>query len=156
MKIKILKPSGKLDKSSVNRAIKFYCKKLFTKKQLDKLEIDIIFRRFKPSNYYSGYCDQIDQWTYEVEINENEAKLDLLLFLAHEFVHIEQYVLLKLIDIDDFHSFWNGKKFSISKMDYYDLPWEIDANGREKGLFNRFMESLTEKQKDKILSKSKR
>jgi len=30
---------------------------------------------------------------------------------------------------------WMGRTINTNKVDYWDLPWEIEANGREVGLF---------------------
>jgi hypothetical protein len=35
---------------------------------------------------------------------------------------------------------WHGKRIDRKNMDYYDLPWEIEAYGREVGLFVRWAE----------------
>ena len=34
-----------------------------------------------------------------------------------------------------------GKTYNPTKIDYWDLPWEIEAHGREVGLFVRYCEA---------------
>jgi len=35
---------------------------------------------------------------------------------------------------------WLGKTINPKKVSYWDLPWEIEAHGREVGLFVRYCE----------------
>ena len=34
-----------------------------------------------------------------------------------------------------------GKIYDVDKVNYWDLPWEIEAHGRERGLYVRFTEA---------------
>ena len=36
---------------------------------------------------------------------------------------------------------YNGKKYELDKDDYFERPWEIEAHGRELGLFVRWAEA---------------
>jgi len=36
---------------------------------------------------------------------------------------------------------WLGKRFTHDNTDYWDRPWEIEAHGRETGLFVRWAET---------------
>ena len=36
---------------------------------------------------------------------------------------------------------WNNKIVDTNKLSYWDLPWEIEAHGRQRGLFVRFVEA---------------
>ena len=38
------------------------------------------------------------------------------------------------------HVKWEGEVLDRTSMNYWDLPWEIEANGRETGLFVRWAE----------------
>ena len=40
---------------------------------------------------------------------------------------------------------WQGERFDPEDMDYWELPYEIEAYGREKGLYVKFMTHLDEK-----------
>jgi hypothetical protein len=67
----------------------------------------------------------------------------VLQYLAHECVHVEQYVTGTMRDTSNGEVVrWRGKKFDFRKVDYYDLPWEIDAYGREKGLYEHFVKKF--------------
>jgi hypothetical protein len=39
---------------------------------------------------------------------------------------------------------WFGMPYDPKPVHYYDLPWEIEAHGREYGLYDRFVQSISE------------
>jgi hypothetical protein len=53
-------------------------------------------------------------------------------------VHVKQYARRELHPADDV---WMGKTYNPKKISYWDLPWEIEAHGREIGLFIRYCET---------------
>ena len=52
-------------------------------------------------------------------------------------VHVKQYARKELKQDYD----WLGKTYSPKKVSYWDQPWEIEAHGRETGLFVRWAEA---------------
>jgi len=38
-----------------------------------------------------------------------------------------------------------GKIYDESKLDYWEQPWEIEAHGREKGLYYKFTDYMRSK-----------
>lgn len=60
----------------------------------------------------------------------------MMMTLAHEMVHVKQFAMGEL---EENMNVWKGKRFS-GKTDYWDTPWEIEAHGREYGLWSRFAE----------------
>ena len=65
---------------------------------------------------------------------------NLLITLAHEMVHVKQWAK------DEMYEYYNspkmvrfkGEKMHMDEVDYWDYPWEIEAFGRQLGLFVRF------------------
>jgi hypothetical protein len=57
--------------------------------------------------------------------------------VAHEMVHVKQYARRELHPV---YNMWCGKTYNPEKVSYWDLPWEIEAHGREVGLFIRWTE----------------
>ena len=53
--------------------------------------------------------------------------------LAHEMVHIKQFVTGQ-IEQKGRSTYWKGKRVIKSRVNYYELPWEIDAWSKEKVL----------------------
>jgi len=41
---------------------------------------------------------------------------------------------------------WLGEKYEINEIDYWEQPWEIEAYGREKGLYYKFLNILREEE----------
>jgi hypothetical protein len=88
--------------------------------------IEINFRRMSNDLNY-GYACHVDSNDYEVDIKRSLRMRDMLITLAHELVHVKQYVKKEM-----------PKK--LSEGDYWDRPYEIEAHGRETGLFIRWVE----------------
>jgi hypothetical protein len=86
-----------------------------------------------------GYCLETDnKRTFEIEIHRTQSLRKLLETVAHEMVHVKQYARRELHPADDV---WMGKTYNPKKISYWDLPWEIEAHGREVGLFIRYCET---------------
>jgi len=82
---------------------------------------------------------------FEIEVDTSVRKRTLLTSLAHEMVHIKQFATNELIDINLIGQkcmLWNKQNINVQNSDYYDLPWEIEAYGRELGLFVRWCEAM--------------
>lgn len=83
-------------------------------------DIEISFRRLTNDRSLGG-CVCVDKGEYEIDIKRSLRLRDLLTTLAHEMVHVKQYELGQYKNEDEF--------------DYWDKPSEIEAHGRETGLF---------------------
>jgi hypothetical protein len=70
-----------------------------------------------------------------IEINPFIGSRRILETLAHEMVHVKQYIDG---ETNDELTRWRGKKVNPDKIDYWIQPWEIDAYGRETGLLTKF------------------
>jgi hypothetical protein len=67
--------------------------------------------------------------------------------LAHELVHVKQYIRGEL-SWRDAGLLWKGVSHNPKNMlHYYDLPYEIEANGREYGLLFGFLLVWTDLEK---------
>lgn len=76
---------------------------------------------------------------------------NLLIDLGHELVHVKQYLLNEVFDYTNGDVRHKGIVFSSSYQEdeelYYDSPWEIEAYGRELGLYKIFCNKLKEDSK---------
>jgi len=81
-----------------------------------------------------GLCLSVDDREFELDINKNIKLRPLLETVAHEMVHVKQYVRHELKE----PTVWKGTNINTDKVEYWDLPWEIEAHGREVGLFVRW------------------
>ena len=85
-----------------------------------------------------GYCLELDtNREFEIEVDRTLRLRKLLETVAHEMVHVKQYARRELHPV---HNTWCGKTYNPAKTSYWDLPWEIEAHGRECGLFIRWAE----------------
>ena len=81
-----------------------------------------------------GYAYEEFAGSYAVDIEKRQSMRRLLETVAHEMVHVKQYCRKEITGDDT----WNGKYINPKTTDYWDLPWEIEAHGRECGLFVRW------------------
>jgi hypothetical protein len=88
--------------------------------------VEINFRRMSNDLNY-GYACHVDGNDYEIDIKRSLRMREMLTTLAHEMVHVKQYVKGEMPEI-------------LSDGDYWDRPHEIEAHGRETGLFIRWVE----------------
>jgi len=113
--------------------------------RMKNLEINITLKDFGKDDS-CGYClatDDADPYRpreFDIEINKNLKLRRLLETIAHELVHVKQFARSELYEstVQGKHR-WQGKWIN-KDLDYYDQPWEIEAHGREAGLFIRWAE----------------
>ena len=85
---------------------------------------------------------------YDRTLDDTEWGHRVLKVLAHELVHVKQYIMGEL---SWRHSglHWKGVNFDVDNlMDYYELPFEIEAHGREYGLLVGFLVMWNELEKE--------
>ena len=81
-------------------------------------------------------------------LTDTEWAYSILRILAHELVHVKQYVMGELKPINN-GFVYNEKFYSPDTLEeYYDQPFEIEAHGREKGLLFSFLERWKEIEKE--------
>jgi len=78
----------------------------------------------------------------------------LMYDLAHELVHIKQYLNNELFDYVDGKARFKGEVFHAGQSPdddetYYNSPWEIEAYGREHGMYKMFSKMYNREQKEK-------
>ena len=109
---------------------------------------NIKIRDFGKDDTY-GYAMPLDDHSrprfFELEINKKARLRRLLETVAHEMVHVKQYAKGELFE-GNFklgkHR-WMGEWLSDNSnlvKEYWDHPWEVEAHGRECGLFVRWAE----------------
>ena len=132
----------------VRQAANFYGKYLLGNKLHNNVFVTIKFQTFKKGCHDYAYCDWTDDnhctRDFNITIDRRLNKKETLLALAHEMVHVKQYAKGEMKDI--FRPMkmvkWMGEKYLQDEMDYWEQPWEIEAYGREKGLYIKFINQL--------------
>jgi hypothetical protein len=126
----------------IEQASNYYLCLLMSKHIVRKITIDVKVIRSEKMEGDEGSCIVIDcdgsnnPRHFELELANKTNKKTLLYNLAHEIVHVKQFALREL---NECQTKWCGKYYNDKKINYWDLPWEIDAYGRERGLYSRFI-----------------
>lgn len=137
------KVTGTADKRLKNLlkcATEYYCGSLMSPRLIRNISISIVLKKDLEED---GFCC-IEEYNtagkpreFVIEIDKKLNKRTMLTVLAHECVHVKQYAMGEL---DDGMTVWRGRRVNSDKLPYWDHPWEIEAYGKEKGLFVRFAE----------------
>lgn len=135
----------------LRQALQFYARQLFNKGGHRGITLKVILKD-DPS---TSYADEPEQGCvgvthydhnyvptkFEMELLKTDLRL-LFHNAAHEMVHVKQF---RDRSMSSYMDTWKGKKLR-KGTDYWDEPWEIEAYGREYGLFERYMEKYNLKQ----------
>jgi hypothetical protein len=122
----------------VQRASQFYAEQLFHKQLLRHIVVTIKFNKHLDAFGYTSVEKRNSKGKareFLIELHPYISGVEILKTLAHEFVHVKQYVEEEL---NEEQTEWNGQSIDSDAMDYYSLPWEVQAFGVEVGLFTNF------------------
>lgn len=162
MHITLVNVPGKHDTCELFNAIVFYGEKLMSKRMLLGIDLKIIFVPKLEAHYnIVGDCcwedDNIRPREFVIRLDADMGKRKMLISLAHEMVHIKQYAKNEMRDMMRCSSSikWHRETVNTDDVNYWDLPWEIEAHGREAGLYVRFRSQwLKEKKNAKVAFKA--
>jgi len=127
-------------KAHVESMISFCLEKLMPRLRY-KVDITVrLSRTLCSASGLMGSCMELDGTkaprSFHIEADSSQRLRTLLTTIAHEMVHVKQYARNEQQFVASEGKYkWQGKKVDIHKTDYWDLPWEIEAHGRETGLF---------------------
>jgi hypothetical protein len=120
-----------LSKTELVSAKNYFAEILLSSQMLNFVNIDV---KIVSGNAPSGLCI-IDEYnnqnkprSFTIEINKNQSKLEILNAVAHEMVHVKQYVYGEL---NEQMSSWLGQKIDCDEVDYFEQPWEVEAYNLE-------------------------
>jgi len=137
----------------VKKAANFYAEYLLNSTRIfNNVHLTIEFQIFDKGSDEYGCCDYIEEnyspKFFQITLEKRLSKKESLLALAHEMVHLKQYAKGEMKDMRrPAHIVkWLGEKYEINEIDYWEQPWEIEAYGREKGLYLKFMNILREEE----------
>lgn len=117
------------------------------------LDITIISKDiYNNKTYTQAECEWIDDNNAPREfIITIDSKCNLKTFalsLTHELVHVKQYAKKQLFSSHKAQIiYWQGDKVDESTTNYWELPWEIEAYGRQLGLLVQFCTANKDKYK---------
>ena len=120
-----------LSKTELVSAKDYFAEILLSSRMLKFVNIEV---KIVSGNAPSGLCI-IDEYnnqnkprSFTIEINKNQSKLEILNAVAHEMVHVKQYVYGEL---NEQMSSWLGQKIDCDEVDYFEQPWEVEAYNLE-------------------------
>jgi hypothetical protein len=140
MRISVLNCPDKDFKPFVKDAINFYAEQLIPSKRLrDNINLTVKFNEkltvwaFASIEDYNASNKPRD---FLIEIHPWIGARTILKTLAHEMVHVKQFVNL---ETNETLSKWKGTPIDSDSIDYYSHPWELEAHGMETGLFTKYV-----------------
>lgn len=147
MRIKISKPSDKIHKDEIRYVTKFYLSKLMKPEYIKPLQLTYLFKDipYEGLLFSNDYDDSLTE--YKILINSKMGKRRQLLAIAHELVHVKQYTTKEIHSFNMNKLIWKKTKINLDKIDYWEYPHEIEAYGRELGLYYKYLDI---KKKNKI------
>ena len=141
-----VKGSNKAVRKLVEIAAWYYAEKLMGKRLINNLEININLKR---NLYEKDKSEGTAIWEDEssrpkeftIELDCDTKVRNILITLAHEMVHVKQWAK------NEMYEYYKGDevrfmktKYDMNDLNYWDFPWEIEAYGKQLGLFIRFCE----------------
>ena len=133
--------------------IRFFSNRFFTKEVNKQIRVKLRFVK-KPDIGYEDDCANVEwmdnnrqprRFVISIYMPERVNLKNVISALAHEMVHIKQFVKNELIDLPSTNfriTVFKNKKYNISRVSYYDQPWEIEAYGRERSLTREYLERV--------------
>ena len=141
-----VKGSNKSVRKLIEIAAWYYAEKLMGKRTIANLEIHIKLKRglYKKDNTEGTAIWEDESYRpkeFTIELDCGVKIRNMLITLAHEMVHIKQWAKGEMYEyaVPGKVRFMKTK-YDMNDLDYWDYPWEIEAFGRQLGLFVRFCE----------------
>lgn len=147
MHLSVKGKSKSLTLSETRFATRFFINLLFKDSPdiVPELEIDVYFQRMVDK----GACNVEDDRDHDpryfsFDVDNRLSRRQSLRTIAHEAVHAWQFATNQLKYKNDKRIVWKRKAIDTELVEYWDLPSEIDAFGREEGLYIRYLNHLTQ------------
>jgi hypothetical protein len=136
-------------------AAQFYGELLMGKTLIKNLKIRLVFSKTQ-GNGATWEDDIARPREFTITLEKGMSKRETFITLAHEMVHVKQYATGELRDYMSSSKLqrWRNEKRDWSQVEYWDLPWEIEAYGRERGLYVRYVDHVVDKEFLDSLKKS--
>ena len=141
---------GTKEQKKLAKSLAEFClDKLISSRLSDTLDIRIVFKPtlYKKTDSYgeTAYYEDSDipPTDFIIEIDSNLRLRSMLETLAHELVHVKQWATGEMRETkDNFITKFKKDTINSNKVSYWDQPWEIEAMGREEGLFIQWIEKM--------------
>jgi len=148
MQLKVIGENPNITHAEMKYAAEWMSNLIMSPQLRKYLKVTISFKKEKDALGTTEVRDYDDEnfrmpRKFLVRINPKERRNSVLKILAHELVHVKQFARGELKDNGHpMYMKWNKEDVNSEKTDYWDLPWEIEAYGREYGMFRRYNEHV--------------
>ena len=112
----------------------WFCDKYFSKFKYYNIEFDLT----KIEGKVQGWCMEIDKNCSHIEIDKRLKGDDFITCVLHELVHVKQQFKGYLKEMSGFEKMWKGEVHI--EIDYYNLPWEVEAYEQQEILLKEYKE----------------
>ena len=127
----------------VNNLTRFSANKLMTKRLADTLTVHIALVKdlFKKEGIYGDAGEAEEEWyerrpkVFKIRVDSSMLLRPMLTTIAHEMVHVKQYAKGELRSFAKNNNTRYKDKVYNESVDYWEQPWEIEAHGWERSLF---------------------
>ena len=124
----------------------YYGEKLLGKRMANNIYLDIkLTKDLKKKEQAYGYCHIVDdslskprEFCIELDTSMKFGFDQILTWLAHEMVHLKQFVRKELWDYETGRVQWKSRTYG--RVHYSDQPWEKEAYRLETKLYEMFEE----------------
>ena len=135
---------------AVSNAALYYGALLLGTRMLNNIYLDIkLTKDLKKKEQAYGYCHIIDddlnrprEFMIELDTSMKHSFDQILIWLAHEMVHLKQFVRGELFDYATGKVQWKRRMYG--NVHYEDQPWEKEAYRLESELYEMFEEEYYE------------
>lgn len=144
MKLTILQRGGKkIAHDFYEEAMRSFAAQLLSPARVALLDVRVEFRKTTVLSHADGQCTLLGRNKFEIRVRRDLPFGNILLILAHEFVHVKQFATQELTWTKEYdmtpstRKFWNGVE--MTDVPYAERPWEIEAEARELDLTKAFL-----------------
>ena len=148
MRISIRGIPDKIDLAQIRSAAKWYAAYLMGTKMSKEVSLLISFKQdLKREQSIWAECERRDRAEYPrkftITLDAHCGMRSTMLALAHEMVHVKQYAIGELHwpENPNLPIRWKGKIVRDDVI-YWEHPWEVEAYGREYGLYVMWRDSI--------------
>ena len=138
--------------SALKSGAMFYAEVLLGKRMAKNIYLDIkLTKDLKKKEGAYGYCHIVDdslsrprEFMIELDASMKYSFNQILTWLAHEMVHLKQFVRKELWDYESGRVQWKTRSYG--RVHYDAQPWEKEAYRVEGELYEMFEEEYYEEQ----------
>ena len=145
MELKIQNKAKNIDYKICRLAIEFFANHLISPRLLNNIKIKVVFGTddLDKKDYAEIWVKDEKYRVFNIYIKPNLSYKNTIKCIAHEMVHLKQFSTGEMKCMANGNKVkWCSKNdveiFDNDKVDYWFTPWEIEAHGKELGMYYHF------------------